>query len=224
MNADAIDRVVDEAAEAKQKAAAKAKKKAAREQARAARAAAPIDEDADAVPEDAAAPVAGAAAGAESDEDEDEPTDAKGKAAAAASADLRQRKVLDKCAFIRSIEYGGSNNENRTASITVAVGLNVKKLLLMGMTESVCNATLIRFTPGIGQCFVMERNREDAGPVKGVSNKEVYVQTDGVNFAEIFNHGDLIDLRRIKYACHTPSHLSLLPAFHCSLLCFSVQH
>ncbi len=194
--------------EVKRAAALKAKQKAARAQARAARASAPIDEDADAVTEDGsgAAPATAATtagAGGESDEEEEEDTttstDSKRPSSSAVSAgtDLRLRKVLDKCSFIRSIEYSGTN-ECRTAAVTVAVGLNVKKLLLMGMTETVCHNTLVRYTPGIGQCFVMERNREDVAVVKGVSNKEVYVQTDGVNFAEIWNHSDLIDLKRIK--------------------------
>ncbi len=202
-DADEIDSsiVVDENTEKERARKAKAARKAARAAARAAAADAPIDATGDNM--GAAEGEGSQAAADDSSSDDESDSESSGKSDSAAA------KILDKCRNIAGVEFSEGEvfpesatligGKYHTATITVGISLQVKKLLLMGMTESVCTSTLVRSTPGIGQCFVMERNREDVAIVKGVSNKETYIQTDGVNFSEIWSRcADLLDLKRIN--------------------------
>lgn len=101
----------------------------------------------------------------------------------------RKSEMLQKCLFIADVRYDEHTHE--WAEVVVQVPYMTKKLLLCAMAEQACKEALVRHTPGIRGCFTVEKQHLDS------ANKEWIVQTDGVSFAEVFKHSDLIDAERV---------------------------
>jgi hypothetical protein len=53
------------------------------------------------------------------------------------------------------------------------------------------STVVVRAFSGIGNTYVMDRKKEDG------SGKELFVQTDGINFKDLWQMAHLIDLNKI---------------------------
>lgn len=62
------------------------------------------------------------------------------------------------------------------------------------LVKRACEASVLRASKGISRSFIVEKKM-----VTG-SKKEWIAQTDGVNLKTIFEHRDILDVNRIKYA------------------------
>lgn len=69
----------------------------------------------------------------------------------------------------------------------IVIPLDTPTLLMQEIAEKVAVATMIRDTPGIERCYIVEA--DVTGPTK--------VQTDGINFTGVWAHSDLIDVDNI---------------------------
>lgn len=72
--------------------------------------------------------------------------------------------------------------------VAIVLPLSAPKMLMLELVERVAAATLVRHTPGIHKCYVVEARQ--AGEVPKV-------QTDGLNFLGAWAHSDLVDVDRI---------------------------
>jgi len=100
--------------------------------------------------------------------------------------------VLQRCGFLSSVAYDPAQ---QWLECVVQVSLSVPKLLMMSMVENVLPTVLLRATPRIAKSFVVEKFK--GGGNGGDGSKEVLVQTEGVNFPELYRHQHLFDVTRI---------------------------
>jgi hypothetical protein len=63
--------------------------------------------------------------------------------------------------------------------------------MMLNVLEKVVESFIVQSIPGISKCFVIEYE-DPKTKVKGPA-----VQTKGVNFADVFEYGDVIDTARI---------------------------
>jgi DNA-directed RNA polymerase I subunit RPA1 len=101
--------------------------------------------------------------------------------------------VLQRCSFLSSVTYDPAQ---QWLECVVQVSLSVPKLLLMSMVENVLPSVLLRATPRIAKSFVVEKFKGGGGSADG--SKEILVQTEGVNFPELYRHQHLFDVTRIS--------------------------
>lgn len=73
--------------------------------------------------------------------------------------------------------------------ITVAVPAESKKLLMMNIVETAIGKASVKSVRGINACHVFERKQ--SGLVDTV------IQTEGINFKEIWKYGDMLDLSKL---------------------------
>jgi len=111
--------------------------------------------------------------------------------------DVASFNVIQKCPFIRSVHYETTSKDECSLSVVVQVPLSIPKLLMMSMVEELLGDVLLRATPKIARSFVVEKFRLDSNG-NSTGEKEVLIQTDGVNFPEIYKHQQLFDVTRIS--------------------------
>lgn len=138
-------------------------------------------------------PAAAAAADAGEEDDDDEPQS--------------NFNVLQKCSWIYKVNYSDGRTAKHADSsfaaaaqsqtwleCIVAVPLSIPKLLMMSFVERLVGDVLLRATPKIAKSFVVEKLKVGGA----VGEKEIIVQTDGVNFRELYRHQDMFDCNRIS--------------------------
>ena len=99
--------------------------------------------------------------------------------------------VLQKCSFLHRVHYDPSE---QWLECVVQVSLSVPKLLMMSLVENLLPSVLLRATPKIAKSFVVEKFKANSSS----GEKDILVQTDGVNFVELYKHQDLFDVNRIS--------------------------
>eukprot|EP00698_Gefionella_okellyi_P015266 TRINITY_DN4306_c0_g1_i1.p1 TRINITY_DN4306_c0_g1~~TRINITY_DN4306_c0_g1_i1.p1 ORF type:complete len:1591 (-),score=451.91 TRINITY_DN4306_c0_g1_i1:696-5468(-) len=79
-----------------------------------------------------------------------------------------------------------------TFQVTIRTAASSKKVLMLGLVETVARSTYVRSTPGVKKCFLLDEDKQRPDLVK--------VATDGVNFRAIWSHAkaDLVDLNSIQ--------------------------
>ena len=112
-------------------------------------------------------------------------------AAADISAPVDTFNVLQKCSFLHKVSYDPSQ---QWLEVVVQVSLSIPKLLMMSMVENLLPSVLLRATPKIAKSFVVEKFKANSTN----QEKEVLVQTDGVNFHELYKYQHLFDVNRIS--------------------------
>lgn len=99
--------------------------------------------------------------------------------------------VLQKCSFLHKVSYDPAH---QWLEVIVQVSLSIPKLLMMSMVENLLPSVLLRATPKIAKSFVVEKFKANSSS----QEKEVLVQTDGVNFHELYKYQHLFDVNRIS--------------------------
>lgn len=99
--------------------------------------------------------------------------------------------VLQKCSFLHNVSYDPAH---QWLEVVVQVSLSIPKLLMMSMVENLLPSVLLRATPKIAKSFVVEKFKANSSS----QEKEVLVQTDGVNFHELYKYQELFDCNRIS--------------------------
>lgn len=114
-------------------------------------------------------------------------------AAITTAAEMRASSfnVLAKCSYLAKVNY---DPNQMWLECVVQVPLSIPKLLMMSMVENLLPAVLLRATPKIAKSFVVEKFK----PNSPTQEKEILVQTDGVNFQELYRHQHLFDVNRIS--------------------------
>lgn len=107
-------------------------------------------------------------------------------AAGAGGADADGDEIMG-AASKSGIAISGGRVEGLTVSITLSLPLTAPKLLMLELVERVAAETLVRATPGITKCYVVDGTRGEC----------VRVQTDGINFVGAWGHSDLVDVNRV---------------------------
>ena len=78
----------------------------------------------------------------------------------------------------------------RSVEIVVQAPLASRRLLILSVVEQAQKGVLVRATPSITRCYVTSKKQR---------GEDVFVvQTDGVNFQEIWNHGDDVDVNELR--------------------------
>lgn len=78
--------------------------------------------------------------------------------------------------------------KGNSCEVQVVMPLTAPKLLMLEIIERVAAATLVRHTPNISKCYVVESRQGTEVPK---------VQTDGLNFVGAWHHSDLVDVKSI---------------------------
>ena len=99
--------------------------------------------------------------------------------------------VLQKCSYLHGVSYDPAQ---QWLEVVVQVSLSIPKLLMMSMVENLLPSVLLRATPKIAKSFVVEKFKHNTT----TQEKEILVQTDGVNFHELYKHQHLFDVNRIS--------------------------
>ncbi|KAL3142271.1 hypothetical protein ABBQ38_002614 [Trebouxia sp. C0009 RCD-2024] len=103
------------------------------------------------------------------------------------SSSTQQKKGGDK-ATAAAIEASNQvDADDYACEAEIVIPLDTPTLLMQEIAERVAVATMIRDTPGIERCYIVEADA--TGPAK--------VQTDGINFTGVWAHTDLIDVDNI---------------------------
>jgi len=110
--------------------------------------------------------------------------------AAAAPTELSSCKktLLHKYSMLRDYEF-----DKTTCSATLQLNLPATgpKVMMLNILETVVEDFVVQSIPGLSKCFVIEYE-DPITKVKGPA-----VQTEGVNFSDVFAYGDIIDTSRI---------------------------
>ena len=102
-----------------------------------------------------------------------------------------QHKVEEKGAPIADYAARSIYNKKKNAVvISVAVPIQSKKLLMMTIVETAIGKASVKSIRGINACHVFERKQ--SGDVDTV------IQTEGINFKEIWKYGEILDLSKLQ--------------------------
>ena len=78
-----------------------------------------------------------------------------------------------------------SDPEQGWLAATIRLEMSAPKLLMLDIAQRTAAATVVRQTPGLTKCYVLEENG-------------CRVQTDGINFPAAWSQADLVDVNRIQ--------------------------
>ncbi|CAL8467924.1 g7462 [Coccomyxa elongata] len=78
------------------------------------------------------------------------------------------------------------DTETWTCEAALTVALDAPKILMLKLVEQVAADTVLRATPGIDRCYVVEKKPGEKGPA-------LTVQTDGINFEGAWTNSDIVD-------------------------------
>uniref|UniRef100_A0A7S3DLZ2 DNA-directed RNA polymerase n=1 Tax=Palpitomonas bilix TaxID=652834 RepID=A0A7S3DLZ2_9EUKA len=130
---------------------------------------------------------------ADEDDEDDEvvvaPAPKKAPAKKAKATKVTKTKLVDD-ELLDDIEWREEKNYSSLhVAVTVPMDICAKRLLMVGLAEDAAKSTVVRATEGIANCYLMEG---DGGT--GAPGSAFAVQTEGVNFSDLFDFADVVNL------------------------------